>query len=153
MRHALAFLWSLLASLPTWAWADGASSDRDRPRIHALQEVGTPYRYGGQSAEAGFDCSGLVRHVFERAWGLPVPRVTDEQRKVGRPVKLSELQPGDLVFYNTRNRPFSHVGIYVGEGRFVHAPKPGGRVRVESLQTSYWRTRFNGARRLDPPTF
>jgi cell wall-associated NlpC family hydrolase len=116
--------------------------------------VGTRYRYGGDSPETGFDCSGLVTHVFERAWGLPLPRVTDEQRKVGRPIKLMrDLEPGDLVFYNTRNRPYSHVGIYVGEGRFIHAPRAGAAVRVESVRTSYWRRRFNGGRRLDPPTF
>jgi cell wall-associated NlpC family hydrolase len=72
---------------------------------------------------------------------------------VGNPVRLKELQPGDLVFYNTRNRPYSHVGIYLGEGRFVHAPRAGARVRVENAYTPYWRSRFNGARRLDPPTF
>jgi len=92
--------------------------------------------------------------VFERAWGVLLPPGTDALRKVGVPVKkLIELEPGDLVFYNTRGRPFSHVGIYLGDGRFLHAPRPGARVRVESVQTPYWRTRFNGGRRLDPPTF
>jgi cell wall-associated NlpC family hydrolase len=68
-------------------------------------------------------------------------------------MKLKELEPGDLVFYNTRDRPYSHVGIYLGEGRFLHAPRPGAKVRVESVMTPYWRQRFDGARRLDPPTF
>jgi cell wall-associated NlpC family hydrolase len=121
-----------------------------------LQEVafgtlGTRYRYGGVSPETGFDCSGLVVHVFEHAWGVALPRNTQEQRLVGRPVKLSELRPGDLVFYDTRNRPYSHVGIYVGQGNFVHAPRPGATVRMESVNTRYWRARFNGARRLTPP--
>ena len=120
--------------------------------MHALQTVGVKYRYGGRSPETGFDCSGLVAHVFERAWGIVLPARTDALKSVGRTVRLRDLQPGDLVFYNTRNRPFSHVGIYIGDGRFLHAPRTGARVRVERVETAYWRARFNGARRLDPPT-
>jgi len=154
MRHALALLAGLLVTLPCWGGNDSADSDRDRPLIHALHTLGIKYRYGGRSPETGFDCSGLITHVFERAWGMLLPPGTDALSKVGRPVaKLKELQPGDLVFYNTRNRPYSHVGIYLGDGRFLHAPRPGARVRVESVDTTYWRTRFDGARRLDPPTF
>jgi cell wall-associated NlpC family hydrolase len=153
MRPAL--LACLIAvAMPAWAWPDGASSDRERPLVQALQTVGVKYRLGGRSPETGFDCSGLIAHIFERAWGVLLPPQTAALSKVGRPVtKLKELQPGDLVFYNTRNRPHSHVGIYLGEGRFLHAPRPGARVRVENLLTPYWRTRFDGARRLDPPTF
>lgn len=118
----------------------------------ALIKVGIHYRYGGSSPEQGFDCSGLVAHVFERAWGIALPRRTDEQRSIGRAVKKrADLQPGDLVFYNTRNRPFSHVGIYLGDGIFVHAPRRGQRVRLENVDNPYWRARFDGARRLDPP--
>jgi cell wall-associated NlpC family hydrolase len=156
MRHGLlllACLLSLPCSFPCWAWNDGASTDRDRPLIHALHALGVQYRYGGRSPETGFDCSGLITHVFERAWGLQLPRTTELQKTVGVPVHRKDLQPGDLVFHNTRNRPYSHVGIYLGDGRFVHAPRPGATVRVESVQTPYWRMRFNGARRLDPPTF
>ena len=151
MRHGLLLLAALVA-LPCWSSNGGASTDRDRPLIYAAYTLGMQYRYGGRSPETGFDCSGLVSYVFEHAWGLLLPPRTDALRRVGTPIKLKELEPGDLVFYNTRNRPFSHVGIYLGEGRFVHAPRPGAYVRVESLQTRYWRTRFNGARRLDPPT-
>jgi cell wall-associated NlpC family hydrolase len=153
MRHALAFLSCLLVTVPAWAWNEGASTDRDRPVIHALHALGVQYRYGGRSPETGFDCSGLITHVFERAWGILLPPGTEALSKVGTPIKLRQLEPGDLVFYNTRNKPYSHVGIYLGDGRFLHAPRPGARVRVESVQTPYWRTRFNGARRLDPPTF
>ena len=110
------------------------------------------YHYGGASPDTGFDCSGLVAHVYERAWGLSLPRRTEEQRRIGRAVKRSDLQPGDLVFYNTRNRPYSHVGIYLGDGNFVHAPRAGRRVRVERVESPYWRARFSGARRLDPPS-
>ena len=121
--------------------------------LQALFAVGVRYHYGGNSPDTGFDCSGLVAHVFDRAWGVALPRSAEEQRNVGRAVKRAELQPGDLVFYNTRTRPFSHVGIYLGDGNFVHAPRPGQRVRVESIDTPYWRARFSGARRLDPPVY
>ena len=142
------------AGAPARAWHDGATSERERPLVHALQTVGVKYRLGGRSPDTGFDCSGLVVHVFERAWGVLLPPGTAALRRVGMPVaKLKELEPGDLVFYNTRNRPYSHVGIYLGEGRFLHAPRTGARVRVESVMTPYWRQRFDGARRLDPPTF
>ena len=151
MRHGLLLL-GWLFSFPCWSWTDGATTDRDRPLIHALQALGVQYRYGGRSPETGFDCSGLITHVFERAWGMLLPPGTEALSKVGTAVKLKELEPGDLVFYNTRNRPYSHVGIYLGNGRFLHAPRRGASVRVESFETAYWRTRFNGARRLDPPT-
>jgi cell wall-associated NlpC family hydrolase len=119
--------------------------------VEALVTVGARYHYGGSSPDTGFDCSGLVIHVYERAWGIELPRSTAEQRHIGHPVKRSELKPGDLVFYNTRKRPFSHVGIYLGDGDFVHAPRRGQRVRVESVDNPYWRARFSGARRLEPP--
>lgn len=145
-------LWTVAA--PARAWHDGATSDRERPLVQALQTVGVKYRLGGRSPDTGFDCSGLVVHVFERAWGVLLPPGTAALKRVGMPVmKLKELEPGDLVFYNTRNRPYSHVGIYLGEGRFLHAPRPGAKVRVESVMTPYWRQRFDGARRLDPPSF
>ena len=154
MRQGLLLITCCLIAL-----SDAAASnmvitpDRERPMIHALYALGVKYRYGGNSHEKGFDCSGLVAHVYEQAWGITLPRIVDEQRHVGTPVRLKELAPGDLVFYNTRNRPYSHVGIYVGNGFFVHAPRPGAKVRIESVQKAYWRERFNGARRLDPPTF
>jgi cell wall-associated NlpC family hydrolase len=92
-----------------------------------------------------------VKHVFQKAWGVALPRRAQEQRQVGRSVKLKELEAGDLVFYNTRNKPYSHVGIYLGDGRFIHAPRQGARVRIESSHNPYWKARFNGARRVDPP--
>jgi cell wall-associated NlpC family hydrolase len=152
MRQGI-LLAAWLFSLPAWGSNDGATTERDRPLIHALQALGVQYRYGGRSPENGFDCSGLIAHVFARAWGTLLPAGTEALSKVGTAVKRKELEPGDLVFFNTRNRPFSHVGLYLGDGRFVHAPRRGAFVRVESAETAYWRTRFNGARRLDPPTF
>ncbi|MCX9157211.1 C40 family peptidase [Niveibacterium sp. 24ML] len=113
-----------------------------------LQYLGIRYRFGGNSAETGFDCSGLVRHVFMEALGLNLPRTAREMSQVGERVQPSELKPGDLVFFNTMRKTFSHVGIYVGNDQFLHSPSAGGKVRVESMSQDYWRKRFNGARRL-----
>ena len=119
--------------------------------LTAMNFLGVPYRRGGNSAEQGFDCSGFTRHVFESSLGLLLPRRADEQATtVGLlNIKRNELKPGDLVFFNTLRRTFSHVGIYVGEGHFIHAPRPGGEVRVEDMGAAYWSTRFTGARRAD----
>ena len=155
MRHKLLFTCAFLLTLSSVAASARAETSADyqfAAALHALASVGARYHYGGASPDTGFDCSGLVAHVYERAWGLSLPRRTEEQRRIGRAVKRSDLQPGDLVFYNTRNRPYSHVGIYLGDGNFVHAPRPGQRVRVESVESPYWRARWNGARRLDPPS-
>jgi cell wall-associated NlpC family hydrolase len=117
--------------------------------LSAMDFLGVPYRRGGNSAESGFDCSGFTRHVFEQSLGLVLPRRADQQaRSAGLfTVQRDDLKPGDLVFFNTLRRTFSHVGIYVGEGKFIHAPKPGGEVRIESMGDSYWAKRFTGARR------
>lgn len=127
------------------------SAERSEALLQVVLALGTDYRYGGASPVTGYDCSGLVAHVFEQAWGLQLPHNARAQSEAGRPISLAELQPGDLVFYDTERRPFSHVGIYIGDGRFVHAPKSGARVRVEPLRSAYWMRRFDGARRLTPP--
>ena len=121
---------------------------RSEALLVALMALGVDYRNGGRSLATGFDCSGLVAHVFEEAYGIRLPRTVLGQSEIGRSVALQELEPGDLVFYDTLGRPYSHVGIYIGEDKFVHAPKSGASVRVESLKTSYWTKRFNGARRV-----
>ncbi len=140
----------LIALAPAPAAASPDPEALDSPMFHALLALGANYRRGGSSPETGFDCSGLVSYVFERAWGILLPRNARAQASVGRPIRRrQDLEPGDLVFYNTRNRPYSHVGIYVGDGRFVHAPRPGKHVRAERMDDPYWRARFNGARRLD----
>lgn len=116
---------------------------------NAMGFLGVPYRRGGNSAETGFDCSGFVRATFEQTVGLILPRRANEQAAATDTIDKSELQPGDLVFFNTMRRAFSHVGIYVGDGKFIHAPRSGAKVRVEDMGTSYWRRRFDGARRVD----
>ena len=115
--------------------------------IQAMGLLGVPYIRGGTSEEKGFDCSGFVRHMYEKSVGLVLPRRAEEQAKVTEEIKRSELKPGDLVFFNTLKRTFSHVGIYVGDGKFIHAPRPGKAVRVDDMREAYWQNRFNGARR------
>ena len=118
--------------------------------FHALMASGVDYRRGGKSYQSGFDCSGLVAHVYREAYGLALPHNTQAQSQMGDAINTSDLKPGDLVFFNTQRKPFSHVGIYIGEGRFIHAPKEGAVVRTENLHARYWTTRFDGARRIVP---
>jgi cell wall-associated NlpC family hydrolase len=126
------------------------SEERAEALLQTLLALGVDYRYGGGSHGTGFDCSGLVAHVFREAYGIELPHNARAQSEFGVRVSLSELRAGDLVFYNTLNRPFSHVGIYLGDGRFVHAPKTGAQVRVEPISGRYWMRRFDGARRIRP---
>jgi cell wall-associated NlpC family hydrolase len=157
MGHNVLFLSAFLSFsatgfLPGMSWATQAETGVANPVAHAVQALGARYRYGGSSPVTGFDCSGLVAHVFEQAWGVTLPRKARAQARIGTPVRRMDLAPGDLVFYNTRNQPYSHVGIYLSEGRFIHAPRPGQRVRIESMESRYWKARYNGARRLDAPS-
>jgi cell wall-associated NlpC family hydrolase len=116
--------------------------------VNAMGFLGVPYKRGGSTLETGFDCSGFVRAMFEQSIGLILPRRAEQQAAATQNIEKSELKPGDLVFFNTMRRTFSHVGIYVGDGRFIHSPKPGAEVRVENMSTSYWANRFDGARRV-----
>lgn len=121
--------------------------------LTAMNFLGVPYRAGGDGAE-GFDCSGFTRHIFESSLGLVLPRRADDQahasglKRIGR----EELRPGDLVFFNTLRRTFSHVGIYVGDDKFIHAPRAGAQVRIEDMRQAYWQRRFTGARRAETAT-
>ena len=117
--------------------------------LTAMNFLGVPYRFGGNSEDEGFDCSGFTRHVFALALGLVLPRRSQEQANAAGLVDIGadELAPGDLVFFNTLRRTFSHVGIYIGGGKFIHAPRTGSEVRIEDMRSSYWARRFDGARR------
>ena len=119
--------------------------------VSAMNFIGVPYRRGGNSTETGFDCSGFTRKVFETSLGLVLPRRADEQAAAPGLVKVKrdELKPGDLVFFNTMRRTFSHVGIYIGDNRFIHAPSHGKDVRTDDLSFAYWAKRFTGARRAE----
>lgn len=118
--------------------------------MYALSLDGTPYKYGGTTPETGFDCSGFVGYVYKKSIGVSLPRVTEDISEIGTEEDLEELRPGDLVFYNTMHRSYSHVGIYLGEGQFVHSPSTGKSVTVANMNDSYWRKRYNGARRINP---
>ena len=115
--------------------------------VNAMGFLGVPYKRGGNTVETGFDCSGFVRAMYEQSIGLILPRRAEQQAAATQNIDRTDLQPGDLVFFNTMRRAFSHVGIYVGEGKFIHSPRAGGEVRIEDMRQSYWAQRFNGARR------
>ena len=116
--------------------------------LQGLKLVGVRYRLGGNDESSGLDCSGFVRVIFDQAKGLVLPRKASEQAAATEVIDKKDLQPGDLVFFNTMRRAFSHVGIYVGDGKFIHAPRSGAQVRVEDMGVAYWARRFNGARRV-----
>lgn len=118
----------------------------------ALTMLGVKYRYGGETPKTGFDCSGLVIYAAEKSLGLKLPRQSSQLAREGVSVKRSELRKGDLVFFNTRGHRNSHVGIYLGDRKFVHAPRKGAVVRIESMDIAYWKKRYNGARRLAAAT-
>ncbi|ANY18204.1 C40 family peptidase [Bordetella pseudohinzii] len=115
----------------------------------ALNQLGVRYRFGGNSPDTGFDCSGLVAYSVERSLGVKLPRNAADIARQATVIDRKELRPGDLVFFNTLGRRYSHVGIYMGDNRFVHSPSAGGVVRVEDMTLAYWSKRYNGARRLD----
>jgi cell wall-associated NlpC family hydrolase len=117
--------------------------------VHAMGFLGSPYRRGGDTVETGFDCSGFVKAIYEQTVGLVLPRRAELQAAATQNIDKKDLAPGDLVFFNTMRRAFSHVGIYIGDGKFIHSPKPGAEVRVESMGSAYWNRRFDGARRVD----
>jgi len=144
-----------------WDHAIASSAQDQQPAIipdthrlahAALTHLGVKYRYGGKTPRMGFDCSGLVVYAAEQSLGITLPHHAASLARVGTSVKRTELQIGDLVFFNTRGRRFSHMGIYLGDHQFVHAPRTGAVVRIERMNTPYWQQRYNGARRLDTAT-
>lgn len=147
MKPALAALFLALTVSP----AARAELPEDVP-MYAVSLVGSPYKLGGDTPETGLDCSGFVGHVFSTTLGLRLPRDSRSISDATQPLATDELRPGDLVFFNTLNRAFSHVGIYLGDQRFVHASSSRtGSVMVSSLQDRYWRDRFDGGRRVAAP--
>jgi cell wall-associated NlpC family hydrolase len=121
----------------------------DEVVLEALSLLGVPYRWGGSDPRRGFDCSGLVRHVFKTVVAVDLPRRSEDMGRFGRGVSRDDLQAGDLLFFNTLGHANSHVALYLGDGRFIHAPGRGRRVRVDELDDRYWREHFDGARRID----
>jgi cell wall-associated NlpC family hydrolase len=127
---------------------DKASGQATGLITQAMDLLGVPYRRGGSTEASGFDCSGFVRYLYENSVGQLLPRRAEEQARSTEVIERSELKPGDLVFFNTMKRAFSHVGIYVGDGKFIHSPRAGKSVKVDDMRSAYWQKRFNGARRV-----
>ncbi|HEY9322611.1 MAG TPA: C40 family peptidase [Candidatus Methylopumilus sp.] len=167
---ALLIFVAIVFSSPSWAETDSLNLDasgtaspsevspaadqqwkRDIALIidKAYELTGIKYKLGGSRPETGFDCSQFVKYVFEQALNLSLPPSARSLSKMGETIKFEDLQPGDLVFFNTRKSKYSHVGIYVGNNKFIHAPRTGKTIRVESLTKNYWLKRFNGATRVD----
>jgi cell wall-associated NlpC family hydrolase len=130
-----------------------AVADKTETLINnAMQLIGVRYRWGGNTPQSGLDCSGFVRYVFNDTFGFLLPRKSAQMSKVGLQIRKDELQPGDLVFFNTMRHAFSHVGIYVGDNKFIHAPSKGKAIRVDDMTKVYWEKRYNGARRVENST-
>jgi cell wall-associated NlpC family hydrolase len=138
------------AQLPFQTASVPEAPERSALLLDAMGYIGTPYVRGGNNGETGLDCSGFVKAVYEQAEGITLPRSAHEQAQATVVIDRDELQPGDLVFFNTLRRSFSHVGIYLGDDRFIHSPRSGSQVRIESMAKSYWVKRYNGARRVLP---
>jgi cell wall-associated NlpC family hydrolase len=133
----------------TRSFLSGMASKAGDVVVGALNMIGVRYRWGGNTPDSGLDCSGFVRYVFQDTLGMTLPRRAEEMSRVGEKVRVSELKPGDLVFFNTMRRSFSHVGIYIGDNKFVHSPSTGSTIRVDDMDNSYWEKRFTGARRIE----
>ena len=129
-------------------YAQARQGNADSLTSYARSLIGTPYKYGGSTPVSGFDCSGFVGYVYQHSLGIRLPRVTSKIGLVGKSVRSNDLRSGDLVFFNTLQRRYSHVGIYLGDNRFIHAPSSGGKVREENILDDYWRNNYNGARRI-----
>jgi cell wall-associated NlpC family hydrolase len=114
--------------------------------LYALSLLDTGYRFGGKNPQAGFDCSGMVSYIYAQAAGVKVSGSAADIARQGTPIGRDQLRPGDLVFFNTLNRPLSHVGIYIGDNRFIHAPSTSGQVRIDNLGSRYFAKRFEAAR-------
>ncbi|HHK5576818.1 TPA: C40 family peptidase [Neisseria polysaccharea] len=137
--------------------SDHTSGSADELIGNAMGLLGIAYRYGGTSVSTGFDCSGFMQHIFKRAMGINLPRTAAEQARMGAPVSRSELQPGDMVFFRTLGGSrISHVGLYIGNDRFIHAPRTGKNIEITSLSHKYWSGKYAFARRVkknDPSRF
>ena len=131
------------------AFLSGVAGKAGDVVVGALNMIGVRYRWGGSSPDSGLDCSGFVRYVFQDTLGMALPRRAEEMSRVGEKVRMADLKPGDLVFFNTMRRTFSHVGIYIGGNKFVHSPSTGSTIRVDDLDDGYWEKRFTGARRIE----
>ena len=131
------------------SFLSGMAEQSGRRSGRRTNMIGVRYRWGGNTPDSGLDCSGFVRYVFQDTLGMALPRRAEEMSRVGEKVRVSDLKPGDLVFFNTMRRTFSHVGIYIGDNKFVHSPSTGSTIRVDDMDETYWEKRFTGARRIE----
>lgn len=157
---AILFPWNAFAGPgedPAWGSQETLPATPHHPQMsdrisdmlmYAISLSGIPYRYGGKNPREGFDCSGFVSHVFKTALNFSLPTNALAMSRIGQAIASSELSPGDLVFFNTMSNPYSHVGIYIGDERFIHSPRSGGKIEIVHMQQKYWASRFDGARRL-----
>lgn len=113
----------------------------------SVNYLGIPYKYGGDNPIEGFDCSGFVKYIYQKVAKLEVPRTTTSQLKIGKPIKMTNIQKGDLIFFGINSKYVNHVGIYIGDNQFIHAPSTGSTVRVEKVTSSYWSKKIRGVRR------
>lgn len=141
-------LFSACASLNNDARVPDSSAAAKNVTSYARSLLGIHYRYGGNSPDTGFDCSGFVGHVFRHTLGIKLPRNSYAMSHIGQAISTGDLRMGDLVFFNTQHSKFSHVGIYLGDDRFIHAPSSGGGVRTENMREAYWKRHYDGARRI-----
>lgn len=143
---------------PSGDTSKSAKASRSYPRstsaaanevvLYALGLVNIGYRFGGDNPDSGLDCSGMTAYIFKEAVGITLPHSAAKQSRLGAGVSKSDLLPGDLVFFNTTGKPASHVGLYIGENRFVHAPSTNGKIQVASLSSAYFAQRYENARRI-----
>ncbi len=151
MKYIL-FLIVLLAAgcgeAPVRKEAVNPPDKRDEVVLYALGLMDVDYRFGGGNPSSGLDCSGMVSYIYKNAVGMKLPHNAYRIAKISRKIGRDELKPGDLVFFDTLHRPYSHVGIYIGKGRFVHAPGSDGKIRISNLSSRYFSSRFDGARTL-----
>lgn len=138
----------VLSAFTAIADEEAIQTSRQDIVMYALGLSGIDYKYGGNSPDTGLDCSGFVRHVFQHIAGKKLPRNAYAMSRIGEVIDTNELEPGDLVFFNTLHKKFSHVGIYLGEDRFIHAPSSGAQIAISDMKEKYWSRRFNGARRI-----
>jgi cell wall-associated NlpC family hydrolase len=149
MKYIL-LLFILLLGACASAQSDGRIADSATQNLasYARSLIGVPYKFRGDSPSTGFDCSGFVGHVFRHTTGIKLPRSSNEMSRVGQSISKGDLHSGDLVFFNTLHQRSSHVGIYMDDDHFIHAPSSGGSVRMENMRDAYWKKHFDGARRI-----
>lgn len=148
MKSLILLVFLLVAGcggMPVKQEAPPQANGRDEVVLYALGLMDVDYRFGGRNPSSGMDCSGMVSYIYKHAVGMDLPHNAYRISKISRKIPMSEIRPGDLVFFDTQHRPYSHVGIYIGKGRFVHAPGTDGKIKISNLSSRYFARRLEGA--------